>query len=175
MISLNFLTILLLIYFFLIKVQKNCDDTKVADEAYFAALMIGAMRLIASLLSSKLLYHYRRRAMYFFSAILTIISVLTFATCNYFLSNGILLSNYWENIIQWMSLISAGSLVFAVQLGVQTLPLLLSGELFPSDVRPMCKGIARCIQCILLVICLKVCILEVYEYYLFSMPFSFTR
>ena len=147
-------------HLFLIKVQQNCDGTKVADEAYIAALMIGAMRLIASLLSSKLLYHYRRRAMYFFSAILTIISVLIFATCNYFLSNtnGIL-SNYWNNIVQWISLISAGSLVFSVQLGVQTLPLLLSGELFPSDVRPIYKGIARCIQCILLVICLKVCII----------------
>ena len=144
------------------------------------------MRLIASLLSSKLLYHYRRRAMYFFSAILTIISVLTFATCNYFLSNtnGIL-SNYWNNIIQWISLVSAGSLVFAVQLGVQTLPLLLSGELFPSDVRPMCKGIARCIQCILLVICLKVCIelciykyciniLHFYTHVLFFKSFSYT-
>ena len=142
------------------KVQQNCDDKKVADEAYFAALMIGAMRLIASLLFSKLLYHYRRRSMYFFSAILTIISVLIFATCNYFLSNtnGIL-SNYCNNIVQWISLISAGSLVFSVQLGVQTLPLLLSGELFPSDVRPICKGIARCIQCILLVICLKVYII----------------
>ena len=143
------------------------------------------MRLIASLLSSKLLYHYRRRAMYFFSAILTIISVLTFATCNYFLSNGIILSNYWNNIIQWISLVSAGSLVFAVQLGVQTLPLLLSGELFPSDVRPMCKGIARCIQCILLVICLKVCIdlciykyciniLHFYTHVLFLKSFSYT-
>ena len=27
----------------------------------------------------------------------------------------------------------------SVQLGVQTLPLLLSGELFPADVRATCK------------------------------------
>ena len=59
--------------------------------------------------------------------------------------------------IKWISLVSACTLVFGVQLGVQTLPNLLSGELFPSDVRPTCKSIARSIQCVFLVCCLKVC------------------
>ena len=93
--------------------------------------------------------------MYFWSAGVTIFSLFTFATCNYLLLD-LTKSNISKNVIPWISLASAGLLVFGVQLGVQTLPLLLSGELFPSDVRPICKGIARSIQCILLVICLKV-------------------
>ena len=93
--------------------------------------------------------------MYFWSAGVTIFSLFTFATCNYLLLD-LTKSNILKNVIPWISLASAGLLVFGVQLGVQTLPLLLSGELFPSDVRPICKGIARSIQCILLVICLKV-------------------
>ena len=93
--------------------------------------------------------------MYFWSAGLSIFSLFTFATCNYLLLDPTK-SNILKNVIPWISLTSAGLLVFGVQLGVQTLPLLLSGELFPSDVRPICKGIARSIQCILLVICLKV-------------------
>ena len=47
-------------------------------------------------------------------------------------------------------------LVFSVQLGIQTLPLLLSGELFPSDVRAFGKGLARSATCGFMVISLKV-------------------
>ena len=43
------------------------------------------------------------------------------------------------SVLKWASLVSACLLVFSVQLGVQTLPLLLSGELFPADVRASCK------------------------------------
>jgi hypothetical protein len=46
-------------------------------------------------------------------------------------------------------------LVFAVQIGVQNLPSLLSGELFTSDVRPMLKGFTRSFTCVMLMICLK--------------------
>ena len=132
--------------------SQNCE---IDDMAYLAAILIGTMRLISSLMLSKLLYHFRRRVMYFWSAGLSIFSLFTFATCNYLLLDLTKL-NILKNIIPWVSLASASLLVFGVQLGVQTLPLLLSGELFPSDVRPICKGIARSIQCILLVICLKV-------------------
>ena len=132
--------------------SQNCE---IDDMAYLAAILIGTMRLVSSLMLSKLLYHFRRRVMYFWSAGLSIFSLFTFATCNYLLLD-LTKSNILKNVIPWISLGSAGLLVFGVQLGVQTLPLLLSGELFPSDVRPICKGIARSIQCILLVICLKV-------------------
>ena len=46
-------------------------------------------------------------------------------------------------------------LVFAAQMGVQTLPFLLSGELFASDVRAVCKGLCRGITCALLILSLK--------------------
>ncbi len=46
-------------------------------------------------------------------------------------------------------------LVFAVQLGVQTLPFLLSGELFANDVRAVCKGLTRSVTCVLLIVSLK--------------------
>ena len=135
--------------------DPDSEHCEIDDMAYLAAILIGTMRLISSLMLSKLLLHFRRRLMYFWSAGVTIFSLFTFATCNYLLLD-LTKSNILKNVIPWISLASAGLLVFGVQLGVQTLPLLLSGELFPSDVRPICKGIARSIQCILLVICLKV-------------------
>ena len=43
------------------------DEGCVAKEAYIAAIIIGLMRLISSLLLSKLLYHFERRRMYLLS------------------------------------------------------------------------------------------------------------
>jgi hypothetical protein len=45
--------------------------------------------------------------------------------------------------------------LFIFQLGLQTLPMLLSSELFPSEVRAFCKGITRSFACIMLVLSLK--------------------
>lgn len=56
---------------------------------------------------------------------------------------------------RWLSLSSACAVVFSAQLGVQTLPQLLSGELFPSDVRAPCKGAARAATAALLLAGLK--------------------
>jgi hypothetical protein len=42
-----------------------------------------------------------------------------------------------------------------LQLGLQTLPMLLSSELFPSEVRAFCKGVTRSFACIMLVLSLK--------------------
>jgi hypothetical protein len=56
---------------------------------------------------------------------------------------------------RWGALATACLLVFSVQLGIQTLPSLLSGELFPSDVRAFGKGLTRSATCGLLVIGLK--------------------
>ena len=60
-----------------------------------------------------------------------------------------------HDIMQWASLFAGCCLVFAVQLGIQTLPFLLSGELFPSDIRAFCKSNTRSIACIFLVISLQ--------------------
>ena len=46
--------------------------------------------------------------------------------------------------------------MFSVQLGIQTLPSLLSGELFPSDVRAFGKGLTRSATCGFMLISLKV-------------------
>lgn len=60
-----------------------------------------------------------------------------------------------SSLFRWGALITACLLVFSVQLGLQTLPLLLSGELFPSDVRAFGKGLTRSATCIFMVIALK--------------------
>merc|ERR1719347_489107 len=96
---------------------------------------------------------FSRRTMYFTSMILTIISLLLFSTFSYLIST----SGKLERVgsLQLGSLLSSCLLVISVQLGVQTLPLLLSGELFPADVRATCKGLTRAVTCIFLVLSVK--------------------
>jgi hypothetical protein len=65
--------------------------------------------------------------MYFISCFMTIASLLAFATFNYLLLEVGGLSKPVSTGFKWSSLAAAGMLVFAVQLGVQTLPMLLSG------------------------------------------------
>ena len=132
--------------------------------------------------------------MYFVSAILTIISLVSFATCDLFIENQSLIEGLFRiftnskkyyilfpktiicaiylltnicfdflplgnanirNTLKWLSLVTACCLVFSVQLGIQTLPFLLSGELFPSDIRAFCKGLTRSFACLLLIGSLK--------------------
>ena len=121
--------------------QINSQTSKLA---YLSAVIIGIFRLVASLTLAKLLRNHERRSMYFFSMFLTITSLLPFATTAC-LSSSVYKDSPSYNILKWASLISTCSLVFSVQLGVQTLPFLLSGELFPSDVRATCKVSTLCI------------------------------
>jgi hypothetical protein len=71
--------------------QTNCSenhgygDGSTSTEAYISAIVIGFVRLVASLLLSKLLRRFRRRSMYFTSAALTIVSLASFATCTIFI------------------------------------------------------------------------------------------
>ena len=44
-----------------------------------------------------------------------------------------------QSILSWLSLVFACCIVFSVNLGVQPMPLLMSSELFPSDLRAFCK------------------------------------
>ena len=96
-------------------------------------------RLLASLTLARILMTFSRRTMYFTSMILTIICLLLFSTFSYLIST----SGRQERVssLQLGSLLSSCLLVISVQLGVQTLPLLLSGEIFPADVRATCKVI----------------------------------
>jgi hypothetical protein len=91
----------------------------------------------------------------FILGILTVISLFSFATSNLIRRENIGTKEL-QATMKWGSLVSSSFLVFSVQLGVQTMPNLLSGVFFPADVRSKLKGVTRSIQCILLVTVLKV-------------------
>jgi len=123
--------------------------------AYIAAIVIGVCRLVASLTLARILMTFSRRSMYFTSMILTIISLLLFSTFSYLISTSMSGGQEGVGSLQVGSLLSSCLLVISVQLGVQTLPLLLSGELFPADVRATCKGLTRAVTCLLLLLSIK--------------------
>merc|ERR1719341_1872523 len=104
---------------------------KTSSMAYVAAMVIGVCRLISSLALARLLRSVSRRVMYFISLSLTLLCLTTFATFSHLVQSlpkeG---SSRLESVFQWGSLVAVCLLVFSVQLGVQTLPLILSGELF---------------------------------------------
>ena len=121
----------------------ECDCTHgppLSQSAYLSAIIIGIIRLAASLSLTYLLVLYRRRMMYLASACGTILSLGLFSTI-------LLLSDHlvdWDTgisqtVLTWLSLVAACCLVFSVNLGVQPMPLLMSSELYPSDVRAFCK------------------------------------
>ena len=116
--------------------SEVCHHT--STMAYFSAIVIGLCRLLASLSLARILMTFSRRTMYFVSLVLTILCLFLFSTFSFLISS-------WEGLVedvfslQVASLFSSCLLVISVQLGVQTLPLLLSGELFPADVRATCK------------------------------------
>ena len=71
--------------------------------------------------------------------------------CVHIYSDFLLLGNGdIRNILKWVSLLSACCLVFFAQLGIQSLPTLLSGELFPADIRAFGKGLTRSLACLLM-------------------------
>ena len=57
------------------------QGSKVSNEAYISAIIMGFVRLLASLILANLLRKYNRRHMYFASAGMTIASLVCFATC----------------------------------------------------------------------------------------------
>ena len=111
-----------------------------AASAYLSAVVIGVIRLAASLALTYLLVLYRRRTMYLASTAATVLSLAVFATI-------LLLGDHlaaWhtgltQTTLSWLSLASACGLVFAANLGLQPLPLLLSSELYPPELRAFCK------------------------------------
>ena len=111
-----------------------------AHPAYLAAILLGLVRLASSLAITWLLVLYRRRTMYLASAAGTVLSLAVFATI-------LLLGDHlaaWHTglsqaTLSWLSLAAACSLVFSVNLGVQPMPLLMSSELYPADIRAFCK------------------------------------
>merc|ERR1719245_815528 len=98
---------------------------------------------------ARLLMRFKRRVMYFISSFLSTIGLVSFAIFSY------LSHQYNDSVYKWASLGSTCFIVFSVQLGVQTLPFLLSGELFPTDIRAICKSFSRCWTTVLLLVSLK--------------------
>merc|ERR1719244_1300479 len=86
---------------------------------------------------------------------MTSISLISFSLFSFLLPSAHLLYPTYITGIKTGCLASVCLLVFSVQLGVQTLPLLLSGELFPADVRASCKSLTRSVICIFLIITIK--------------------
>ena len=74
----------------------------------------------------RLLLSHSRRTMYFVSSLMTVTSLVGVATFNFLLTHHDLAPEA-APYLKWATLAAAGALVFAVQLGVQTLPTLLSG------------------------------------------------
>ena len=78
--------------------------------------------------------------MFLASALGTVASLAVFASILLVSDN---LDTWGLNIspssLPWLSLTSACGLVFTANLGVQPLPLLLSSELYPPDIRAFCK------------------------------------
>ena len=123
--------------------ECNCEvGPPLSQSAYYSAIIIGVVRLFASLSLTKLLINFRRRTLYAVSSCGTVLCLSLFATI-------LLLSHHidaWnlhesEDFLNWMSVGSACLLVFCVNWGVQPMPLLMSSELYPSEFRAFCKVI----------------------------------
>ena len=124
--------------------------------AYLSAIIIGMLRLVSSLCLSYLLVFFRRRMMYLTSACGSILSLGIYSTTLLLLEH----QSDWntgisQTMLSWSSLVSASCIVFSANLGVQPMPLLMSSELYPSDVRALCKGISRALTCLFTIISLK--------------------
>jgi len=129
---------------------QPCSHT--SSLAYIAAIVIGVCRLVAALTLTRLLRSVPRRAIYFTSLGLTILCLVVFASLSWALTAPL---QSQRSTLQWAALLAACLLVLSVQLGVQTLPLILSGEIFPADVRATCKGLTRAVTCVFLLLSLK--------------------
>ena len=120
-----------------------CDCTgggPLSQNAYYSAILVGAVRLMASLSLTSLLVRFKRRHLYLASAIATICSLAVFATTLFFATH----LEHWHLeahavIFDWSSVVFGYILVFCVNLGVQPMANLMTSELFPAEVRALCK------------------------------------
>ena len=87
-----------------------------------------------------LLVRFKRRHLYLASAIATVFSLAAFGTTLLFATH----LEHWHMeahavIIDWSSVVFGCILVFCVNLGVQPMANLMTSELFPAEVRALCK------------------------------------
>ena len=75
--------------------------------------------------------------MYLTSALASVLSLALFST-------SLLLGGEDEaGLLPWLALAAASCFVFAVNLGVQPLPILMASELYPAEHRAFCKVTKR--------------------------------
>ena len=95
---------------------------------------------MASLSLTSLLVRFKRRHLYLASAVATVCSLAVFGTTLLFATH----LEHWHLeeqavIIDWSSVVFGCILVFFVNLGVQPMANLMTSELFPAEVRALCK------------------------------------
>ena len=100
---------------------SNCDSgVRTSNNAYLSAIVIGVVRTVSSLLLSQLLRNYRRRFMYFVSAIATILSLVSFATCDLLIENDFMFNGnstiFWP--IDWVKII------WLIPMGIESFTIL---------------------------------------------------
>ena len=121
--------------------ECDCDGgPPLSQYAYYSAILVGAVRLIASLSLTSLLVRFKRRHLYLASAIATVCSLAAFGTTLLFATH----LEHWHMeahavMIDWSSVVFGCILVFVVNLGVQPMANLMTSELFPAEVRALCK------------------------------------
>merc|ERR1711970_1015321 len=121
----------------------------VSHMAYISGIATDSTRILASLCLARLLVKFKRRTLYIGSMILSVLGLLLFALFSF------LADQTGQKIFGWLSLMSMILLVAAIDLGVQGLAQLMSGEIFPSDIRVICKGIYRAVLTVFVLISLK--------------------
>jgi len=122
------------------------EGEAVDKDAYWSAVIMGSVRLLSTLLVAKYIRNFGRKTMYFLSAIATIVFEVAFGVVDY-LDLGASMKE--------LPIVIISCQVFALQIGVQTFPNLLSGELFPNDIRARCKGMIRAVSALLSFLMLK--------------------
>ena len=121
--------------------ECDCDGgPPLSQYAYYSAILVGAVRLISSLSLTSLLVRFKRRHLYLASAVATVCSLAAFGTTLLFATH----LEHWHMethavIIDWSSVVFGCILVFCVNLGVQPMANLMTSELFPAEVRALCK------------------------------------
>ena len=122
-------------------INCECDSSySLSQSANVAAILVAVVRLTSSLILTQLLVQFPRRRLYLMSGIGTLVSLVLFATTLLF-SDGIYSVQVEIPIryLHWLSVVSTCFIVFFSNLGIQPMPLLMSSELFPSDIRALCK------------------------------------
>lgn len=117
---------------------------------YTAMLIIDSARLVSSVAACILLRVVGRRPLALFSGTFTVISLFGIATFRYIGShNGLELNDY-----SWVPLFFLIGYIIATSVGLAPLPWVMTGEVFPADLRGIGSGIctSMCFVCFFIVV-----------------------